>query len=89
MLKLSPEQSNMPYIAAFYAVTGLSYAANTVLGGVLLDRFADATWILPGGHVLDYYQAIFLAGWIARSLGLVVLLMVVEKSGQYAARGAT
>lgn len=82
MLKLSPEEANTPYIATFYAVTGLSYAANTILGGWLLDRFADSTWSLFEGFTLDYYQAIFLAGWIARSLGLLVLLTVIEGRGR-------
>ena len=36
MLKLSPERSNAPYIATFYAVTGLCYAASTVVGGLLV-----------------------------------------------------
>ena len=44
MLKLSPERSNAPYIAAFYAVTGLCYAASTIVGGALVDQCG--TWTL-------------------------------------------
>jgi len=79
MLKLSPDKSNSPYIATFYAVTGLCYAANTIVGGALFDRYRHCTWTLFGALELDYYQGIFLAGWIARSLGLLVLLLVVEQ----------
>jgi hypothetical protein len=78
MLKLSPEESNTPYIATFYAVTGLCYAANTIIGGALLDRYGD--WSCTCfGVVLGYYQGIFLLGWIARSLGVLVLLLVIER----------
>ncbi|HUT92556.1 MAG TPA: MFS transporter [Thermoguttaceae bacterium] len=81
MLKLSPGESNAPYIATFYAVTGLCYAANTILGGALLDWFGDWTGTCFGVEI-DYYGGIFLLGWIARSLGLVVLLLVIENQGR-------
>ena len=77
MLKLSPGRSNTPYIAMFYAVTGLCYAANTIIGGFLLDRYGHCTWTCFG-VVLDYYEGVFLLGWIARSLGALVLLLVIE-----------
>ena len=83
LLKLSPGESNTPYIATFYAVTGLSYAANTILGGALFDRYRDWTCTCCG-VVLDYYQGIFLLGWIARSMGVLVLLFVIEGQGQRA-----
>jgi MFS family permease len=78
MLALSPRQSNGPYIAMYYAVTGLCYAASTIVGGVLADRCHEMTLSLGGGRELDYYSAIFLFGWITRMLGVVVLLSVIE-----------
>ena len=45
LLKLSPERSNTPYIAAFYAVTGLCYAASTIVGGALVDQCGK--WEFP------------------------------------------
>lgn len=81
MLKLSPGESNAPYIATFYAVTGLCYAGNTILGGALFDWLGDWTGTCLGFE-LDYYRLIFLLGWIARSLGLLVLLLVIEESGR-------
>jgi len=81
MLKLSPGESNTPYIATFYAVTGLCYAGNTILGGALFDWLGDWTGTCFGVE-LDYYRIIFLLGWIARSLGLAVLLRVIEGNGR-------
>jgi MFS family permease len=79
MLKLSPGESNTPYIAAFYAVTGLCYAASTIVGGALLDRYHAASMtIYRGGMTLDFYQCIFVFGWAARSLGALLLLWVIE-----------
>jgi MFS family permease len=79
MLKLSPRNSNTPYIAAYYTVTGLCYAASTIAGGELLDRLRSAAFPIWGGAAtLDYYQYCFLFGWATRSLGVLVLLLVIE-----------
>jgi len=78
MLKLSPRESNLPYIAAFFAITGLCYAANTIVGGMLYDRFHDQSFAWFGRFALDYYRSVFLLGWIARSMGLLLLLAVIE-----------
>ena len=85
LLKLSPGESNTPYIATYYAVTGLCYAASTIAGGGLLDYCRDETFSLAGGAlVLGFYEYIFLFGWITRSLGVLVLLAVVEGQGRRA-----
>ncbi len=78
MLKLSPPGQNTSYIAAFYAATGLCYAANTILGGALVDCCKD--WSLPmdGGVWLSFFPCLFVFGWLMRSLGAFVLLLVVE-----------
>jgi len=82
MLKLSPQQSNTPYIATYFAVTGLCLAASTLLGGTLFDRLGDETFILAGGALrLDYCHYNFLVGWITRTLGLLLLLLVIEPRG--------
>ena len=65
-------------------MTGLCYAANTILGGILYDRCRDWSITCFGGLVLDYYQGIFLLGWVARSLGILVLLLVLENQGRRA-----
>jgi len=78
MLKLSPGESNTPYIATYYTVTCLCYAFNTIVGGALSDRFGESTFCFFGGVACGYYRLLFLAGWIARSLGLIVLLCVIE-----------
>lgn len=85
MLKLSAAESNTPYIATYYAVTGLCYAASTIAGGALLDWFQSEQFGLFGGAVvLDFYQYSFLFGWITRSLGVLVLLLVIEDRGRRA-----
>ena len=83
MLKLSPGDSNSktPYIAMYFTITGLCYAAATIAGGWMLDLYRHETFTLPGIAVeLDFFQCSFLFGWITRSLGVGVLLLVVEES---------
>ncbi len=78
MLKNSPAQANTPFIATYFTVTGLCYAASTILGGAILDQFRDQTFTWFGHVELDFYQYSFLFGWITRSLGVLVLLLVIE-----------
>ena len=73
----SSSASNTPYIAAYFTVTGLCYAANTILGGWLFDRYGKSSFEFFGG-TLDYNQWIFLIGWAARCLGILALLLVIE-----------
>lgn len=82
LLKLSPRGGNTPYIATYYAVTGLALAASTICGGLLLDAWRGHSFYLPGLGVQDYWHTAFLLSWIARSLGLVVLLAVIEPAEQ-------
>jgi MFS family permease len=87
MLKLAPAEARSAYVAAFYALTGLCVAASTIAGGLLFDYLRDRTFSLLGGRLLlDCYQALFLFGWITRTLGVVILLWVIEP-GRKAARG--
>ena len=72
MLKLSPQRSNTPYIATYFAITGLCYAASTIIGGWLFDEYAESM-----GPV--FYDYCFLFGWITRSFGVVVLLLMVKR----------
>ena len=82
MLNLSPRQNNIPYIATYYAVTGLCVAASMIAGGVLYDRFRGATFCLASGWPkMDYFQAVFLFGWLARSLAVVWLVQIAEPRG--------
>jgi hypothetical protein len=83
VLKLSPEQSNTPHIAAFYAVTGLCYAASTIVGGELLDRCGKWTFLCFGSH-WSFFAYLFLFGWATRSLGALVLTFVHEPRGRRA-----
>jgi MFS family permease len=82
---LSASASNTPYIAAYFTVTGLCYAANTILGGWLFDRYGNSTFIFLGGS-LDYNQWIFLIGWAARCLGIMALILVIEPENKQGGR---
>ncbi|MGW8258173.1 MAG: MFS transporter [Thermoguttaceae bacterium] len=77
MLKLSPRQSNTPYIALYFTLTGLCYALNTILGGWLFDCYGHCEFNLFGS-VIDYNRWMFLIGWMARCSGLLALLLVIE-----------
>lgn len=84
LLKLSPVRNNIPYIAVYYAISGLAFAGGNTLSGALADFWGSRRLMLvPGMAPLDYYHAAFLLGWVARSLGLIVLWWVVEsRSGE-------
>lgn len=80
-LKLAPREHNAAYVATFDAASGVCLAAGALLGGLACDWFRSAPFVLFGETVTAaaFYRLTFLAGWIARSLGLVLLLWVVEK----------
>jgi MFS family permease len=77
-LKLAPPQASASYVAAFYAVTGLCYAANSILGGVLVD--CGKTWTLSLGtnRFLPFFPCLFIFGWLMRSAGALLLLWIIE-----------
>ena len=81
MLKLAPRQTNTPYIAVWFSVTGLCYAVSTVLGGLLFDHYREVSFTL-GRFVLDYYHLSFLLAWVFRSLGVLVLCLLVVEPGE-------
>jgi len=78
ILKLAPPESNLPYIATYYTIDGLCYAASVIAGGVLCDWLKDLVVVVPGGGVWSGFACLFFAGWILRMLSAVVLLGVVE-----------
>jgi len=87
LLKLSPAEANTPYIATYYALTGLCLSASTIAGGVAFDLWRDRTFNLPGVCSLDYYQAVFLLGWAGRMSVVLVLVLVVEEGLVRRSRG--
>ena len=83
MLKLSPRAGNTAYIATLDAASGLAFAAGALLGGLAYDTMQGLTFVLFGGAiVLGYFHYAFLFGWLTRSLGLLVLLGVIEPRGR-------
>jgi len=85
MLRLAPGDRDTPYIATFYAVDGLLYAASVVLGGLLYDWFRAGSRFWPTDLGLDYFPAILLLGWLLRLSGVLVLWLVVREPGPRAA----
>lgn len=83
MLKLSPRETNTSYIAAFEAVRGLCYAASAIVGGYLVDHWRTCNVSL-GCVEAQFFTVLFLFGWVTRSLGAAVLLLVKEPAGQRA-----
>ena len=77
MLKLAPSADKAAYIASFYAISGLCIAASTVLGGMLFDWFQDARFELMGRQ-FDFHQYSFLFGWITRTMGVLLLWLILE-----------
>jgi MFS family permease len=78
MLNLSPERSNGPYIAAFHTVRGLCYAASTIVGGMLIDHYGTGSLPLGGNRWLNFFPCLFFFGWAMRSLGALLLLLIIE-----------
>lgn len=77
MLKLAPPATNAAYVAAFQAISDLCVAASTLAGGWLYDRLLHET-VAAGPWTLDFYQAAFLFGAVARLGGVAVLGFVDE-----------
>jgi MFS family permease len=78
MLRLSPADADTPYIAVYYTLTGLCYAASTIAGGAWLDAARDETYALAGIEITAF-QAMFLVAWLGRSAGVVWLIGLREK----------
>ena len=87
ILKLSSDQTNTPHIATFYAVTGFATAVATLIGGWIFDNFGDYHFCFPfasDAYSLDFYQYSFLFGWITRTMGVLLLLLVIERPDTHA-----
>jgi MFS family permease len=79
MLRLSPGPARTAYVAAFHTVSGLSVAMSIILGGLAADYLRSEAFVLFGGAwVLDCQQWMFFFGWATRTMGVLVLLLVLE-----------
>ena len=79
MLKLSPGGNASSYVASYFAVTGLCFAVSTVAGGLLFDLLGEESYrsTLASWNT-DRYSLLFWAAWITRSLGVLLLLCLIE-----------
>lgn len=78
MLRLSTSGDYSPYVAVYFATTGLSYAVSTVIGGWLFDVLARHEPFALGPFGLDRFEVMFWMSWITRSLAVVWLLWIIE-----------
>ena len=72
-LKLAPEDNNAPYIAMYQAASDLANGVAIIIGGLVLDRLKAG-----GSDVVMLYAAVFLAGWIGRTLAAALLARIEE-----------
>lgn len=78
MLNLAPGGA-ANHVAAYFAVTGVVFAAGSLVGGHWFERLAEApAWLsaLPG--VEDRYDLFFLGSAVLRAIGVVWLARIVE-----------
>lgn len=77
MVRRLAHGENARWFAWHLAASGVAYAGGTLLGGWLVDTYArDALSVC--GATLGLFPAIFLAGWLARTLGVAWLWPIVE-----------
>jgi MFS family permease len=70
--------ARVDYIAVYYTATGLCHGLSTIFGGMLLDRYRGAIFVMPGLR-LDYYHAAFLSGWVSWSLAAALMVWIVQE----------
>ncbi|REJ70473.1 MAG: MFS transporter [Planctomycetota bacterium] len=79
MIKLATPHLRAAYIAAYFAITGLTYGLATVVGGWLVDTFRDERFYAFGTtQIWGIYDLMFFLGWIGRTGSVVLLFMVIE-----------
>lgn len=78
MLKLAPRGIGSPYVAAYFGVTGVCYAAATISGGYVLDRLITHYERTPLVGTWNIYHCAFFVAWITRTLGVGWLWCVRE-----------
>ena len=86
MLKFAPAASRPAYVAAYQTASGLCVAASMIAGGLAFDalreRFGYAPIPFCGGTIaLTIFQAVFLFGFLTRTMSVLVLLWVREPAG--------
>jgi len=70
MLKASPDADFSSAASVYFALTGLCFAASAIASGVLWDVIST----MPSPP----FAWVFVGGWLARSLGVVFLLLLIE-----------
>lgn len=80
LLKLSPPGQNASYLAAYFGVTGVFFAAASIGGGFVLDQLIEHYGNGPIAGNWSIYHFAFLFAWLSRTIGLVFLARVPHTS---------
>ncbi len=87
MLNLAPGGS-ANHVAAYFATTGVVFAAGSLVGGHWFEKLAEAPeWLSAIPGVEDRYDLFFLGSAALRMLSVVWLARIVETCGRAAVRG--
>jgi MFS family permease len=79
MLNLSPAADSSRHVAAYFAASGLVFAAGSLIGGQLFEQLAAApSWMsrIPG--VADRYDLFFLGSAALRLVGVAWIARIAE-----------
>jgi MFS family permease len=74
ILKISPVGEKAAYLATYFAVGGLCYGLSTIACGAFYDLIKGPSKTLSTSE----YGSIFFVGWIARTCGVLFLLVLIE-----------
>lgn len=77
LIKLAPPRQSAAYIALYFALTGVAYAAGTLTGASVLEKAAYDLYRI-WNFDLDNYHYMFYVGWVTRSLGVLLILAIPE-----------
>ncbi|OHB75801.1 MAG: hypothetical protein A2Z34_07160 [Planctomycetes bacterium RBG_16_59_8] len=76
-LAYSPKEGRANYLAVFSVVTGLSFFAASIVGGLLAEGLAGSTWNVLGGTLVNYH-VLFLISAALRIIAAFLFLTVRE-----------
>jgi hypothetical protein len=80
LLKLAPPGRSDSYLAAYFGVTGVFFAAASIGGGYALDRLIEHFGNGPMVGNWTIYHFAFLFAWVSRTLGMLFLARVPQVS---------
>lgn len=74
-LEIASAENNLPYLAVYHAISDLANAVAVLGSGFWFDQLRNG-----GASVLPLYALFFIVGWIGRTLSVVFIARLIEKS---------